>query len=93
MNQAYQILLNVLREKLGFIIIDNGMDDFAINDYIPDSLMFIEFIIAIEETIGKELPDDFLDNELLSSAIGFAEKLDCYMLSQEGNTVTEYRET
>ena len=93
MNQAYQILLNVLREKLGFIIIDNGMDDFAINDYIPDSLMFIEFIIAIEETIGKELPDDFLDNELLSSAIGFAEKLDRYMLSQEGNTVTEYRET
>ncbi|MCI9435926.1 MAG: acyl carrier protein [Lachnospiraceae bacterium] len=89
MNRAYQILLDVLRDKLGFIIIDNGMGDFTISDYIPDSLMFIEFIIAIEETIGKELPDDFLDNELLSSAIGFAEKLDCFMLSQQGYAVTE----
>ena len=83
MNQAYKVLLSVLEEKLGYIIIDNGQEDFAITDYIPDSLTFIQFIVALEETLGVELSDDFLDSDLLSSAKGFAEKLDSFMLLQK----------
>lgn len=87
MAKAYDILISVLKEKLGYVIIDDKQEDFAINDYIPNSLTFIQFIVSLEETIGIELPDDFLDNELLSSARGFAEKLDFFMLSQQNDSI------
>lgn len=90
MNQAYEVLLGVLEKKLGYILVDSGQEDFVITDYIPDSLAFIQFIVALEETLGTELSDDFLDSDLLESARGFAEKLDFFMMSQEecsyGNT-------
>lgn len=80
MTRAYQVIVSVLKEKLGFVVIENEEEDFAINDYIPDSMTFIQFIIALEETLDMELSDDFLDSDLLSSAIGFAEKLDLQIL-------------
>lgn len=79
MNQTYRVLINVLEEKMGFIILENEQDDFAITDYIPDSLTFIQFIVALEESFEVELPDDFLDNELMASAKGFAGKLDEFL--------------
>ena len=54
-------------------------DDFAIDEYIFDSVEFIQFIVSIEEEIGHDLPDDFLNMEILCSARGFAAKLDSYM--------------
>lgn len=87
MVKAYDILISVLKEKLGYVIIDDKQEDFAINDYIHNSLTFIQFIVSLEETIGIELSDDFLDNELLSSARGFAEKLDFFMLSQQNDSI------
>lgn len=81
MTHAYQMLLKILQEKLGYIIFDDEQDDFAISDYVSDSITFIQFIIAIEEELGSELSDDFLDFEILISAKGFAEKLDFFMVS------------
>jgi len=86
MTHTYQILLKILQENLGFVIFDDEQDDFAISDYIPDSITFIQFIIAIEEELASELPDDFLDLEILSSAKGFAEKLDFYVASLQDDT-------
>ena len=80
-HNAYQILIKTLKENLGVVIFEDELDDFAISDYISDSMMFIQFIVAIEEEFGKELPDDFLDYELLSSARGFVKKLEFFMKS------------
>lgn len=83
---AYKILIKILNEKLGFIILEDEQDDFIISDYVTDSIAFIQLIIGIEEEIGKELSDDFLDYELLSSAKGFAQKLDCFIETFQNNS-------
>ncbi len=80
---TYQMLVKILVDKLGFVLLDGRQDDFAINEYVTDSVTFIKLIIAIEETIGKELTDDFLDYEMLSSAKGFAAKIDCFIDSSK----------
>lgn len=79
MRDSYQVLIKILHDNFGVFIYNDEQEDFAINDYIPDSLSFIQFIIAIEEEIEMELPDDFLDIELLSSAKGFAEKINSFI--------------
>ncbi len=63
-----------MQEELGLVILGDELDDFPICDYIPDSITFVQFIISIEEKIGINLTDDFLDFELLSSAKGFSEE-------------------
>ena len=77
------MIIRILEEKLGFVVIDDEQDDLNINDYIIDSLTFIEFIIAVEEEIGRELSDDFLDFDILNSAKGFVEKLDFFITSMQ----------
>ena len=79
--EALTIIINVLNKSFGIFIFGDEHDDFSLSDYISDSLAFIQFIIAIEEEIDKELPDDFLNYEILESAKGFAEKLDSFINS------------
>lgn len=81
MGYAYQLIIRVLSDNFGIFIFDNGQEDFSINDYICDSITFIQFVLTIEEEIGRELPDDFLNMEILDSAKGFAEMLDAYIES------------
>lgn len=69
-----EILIKIL-EEMGFIIFEKNDDDFDIGDYITDSIRFIQFIINIEQLIGLELPDDFLQFDVLASANGLANKL------------------
>lgn len=85
-----QIILNVLNE-MGFVVLENEEDDFNLQDYIVDSLQFVEFIVGIEETIGFTLTENFLDYNLLLSFRGFSEKLKEYMeksVDQENNQDT-----
>ena len=81
MSYSYQILTKILNENFGVFLFDNEQEDFPISDYIYDSIMFIQFIISIEEEIGRDLPDDFLNIEILGSAKGFVEMLDSYIES------------
>lgn len=80
MNDTYNIVLKVLEEKMGIVVLDN-QNDFTLSDYITDSMNFIQFIVSLEETMGIELPDDFLDNEIMGSAVGFSEKLSSFLSS------------
>lgn len=80
-----EFILKILEEQLGLVIYTDEQEDFSICDYVYDSLVFIQFIIAIEEKIGKDLTDDFLDYDLLSSAKGFAAKLDSFISTQIHN--------
>lgn len=84
-SRAYQTLIKVLEESLGVVILEKENVDFAISDYIYDSIIFIQLIVALENELKIELPDDFLDFELLNSANGFAEKLDCFLKSGQNN--------
>lgn len=81
MINAHQLLRRILKENFGVFVFGEEQEDFAISDYVPDSMAFIEFIIAIEEELGSQLPDDFLNLEILSSAKGFTEKLDFFIES------------
>lgn len=78
MTETYEKICRILQE-MGFIFFEDVESDFAISDYIGDSLSFIEFIVNIEETFELELSDDFLQYDLLDSAFGFASKLDAYI--------------
>lgn len=90
MEHTYQILLEILKENFGVVIFDEH-EDFAISDYIPDSISFIQFIVSLEEKLQRELPDDFLLFDTLTSAHGFAEKLDAFITSsQEENTISKH---
>ena len=83
MNTSYQVLLKLMKEKIGIVLLDDEQNDFAISDYIQDSIEFITFIVFLEEEFETELPDDFLDMELLSSAKGFSEKLDFFIKEKQ----------
>ena len=86
MTFTYEMLIRILVERLGFVVLDDDeQDDFAISDYVTDSITFIQLLIAIEAELGKELTDDFLNYDILSSAKGFTEKLDCYVESLQNN--------
>lgn len=85
MNSSYQILLKILKENFGIIFLDDENQDFAIGDYIQNSIDFITFIVSIEEELGAELPDDFLNFELLASSKGFLGKLDYFRESIADN--------
>ncbi|MBR2505927.1 MAG: acyl carrier protein [Bacilli bacterium] len=54
----------MIESELVEIAEENGIliDDFemSIMEYIPDSITFITFIVAIEEKFDIEMPDDFL---------------------------------
>lgn len=76
MSSSYRRLVELLREKMGIVLFDDTLEDFAISDYIYESIEFINFIIAVEEEFDIELTDDFLNYEILTSAKGFSEKLD-----------------
>lgn len=55
---------NIVEIELLKIFGDTGLfiddQDILLQDYFPDSLMFISIIIGIEEAFNIELPDDML---------------------------------
>lgn len=69
----YNLICSVL-DEMGFVIFEDE-NDFAISDYIVDSINFITFIVGIEKKLDMSLPDDFLSAEILQSAVGLANKL------------------
>ena len=85
MDAYYEMLIEILKVEFGVVIIDDSKGDFAINDYIYDSIEFMKLIILIEEKLKMELSDDFLNFEILGSAKGFSKKLDYYIESNKKN--------
>ena len=76
---TYSMLLKVFTEKFGLFIFTDEENDFDMSDYIPDSISFIQFVLFVEEEIGMELTEYFLNFELLKSAKGFLEKLNSFL--------------
>ena len=76
MENTYEMILEILEDELGYVFMNDFKSDFAITDYITDSIQFVHFIVALEEKIGLELSDDFLDYDIYTSIFGFIEKLE-----------------
>lgn len=76
MENTYELIVKILEDELGFVFVTDFNSDFAITDYITDSIQFVQFIVALEEKIGIELSDDFLDYDIYTSIFGFIEKLE-----------------
>lgn len=74
MERMRDVIVKIL-EEMGFIIFEKEEKDFNIGDYITDSIQFIGFVINIEQVLGRELTDDFLRFEVLTSANGLSNKL------------------
>lgn len=66
-------ICNILNE-MG-IYIDNNEQDINLLDYILDSIQFMDFIIKLEESLNLEIPDEYLDMNLLRSLDNFSEIL------------------
>lgn len=76
MNEEIKNKIDDVLHEMGYIIFENGSrDDINLQDYIADSLQFIDFIVRLEEKFGIILADEFLDYTAISSMCGFAEML------------------
>ena len=85
MEDTYKMIINVLEDEMGYVLINDIGIDFDITDFIVDSIAFIQFALAIEEKIGFELTDDFLNYEVYKSIFGFAEKLCAFIQEKTEN--------
>lgn len=63
------MLIDIMEEN-GILVDDREL---SIVEYIPDSITFIEFVVAIEEKFDIELPDEFLLIEKIGSISELAE--------------------
>lgn len=72
-------ICNVLHE-MGFVIFenDNG-DDINLQDYLTDSIQFVDFIVRLEEKFDITLTDEFLDYSAISSMCGFVFMLEEFL--------------
>ena len=58
-----QLVLDCMR-NLG-VYIDDTAENLLISDYIEDSIMFISFVVELEQAFDIEIPDSYLAPEKL----------------------------
>lgn len=68
-----QILLNCL-ESIG-VTIDDLSDDISFQSLSMDSIMFIMFIVEVEDTLNIAIPSEYLFYDDFISLNGFANKI------------------
>lgn len=74
MSNSYENIRKVIIEsfeELG-IYIDETEEDIDINEYGIDSILYISFIVSLEEKMKMVFPDELLLFENFSSINGFA---------------------
>ena len=52
-----------------------GFEDLDLTEYIEDSVKFLQFIVALEDQLDIEIPDELLNIEILRSFNGFSSLL------------------
>lgn len=71
MNNVRENVLKAL-DNLGIDTTDiTTMEDVNLMDYVVDSITFISFIVELENMLGFDISDEFLDFEKLNSFNGF----------------------
>lgn len=54
---------------------DTDTDDIDLTEYIEDSIQFVQFIVALEDNLNIEIPNELLNLDLLTSCNGFGSLL------------------
>lgn len=71
--------MNDILKKVNEVLMENGLlvDDYyePLINYIPDSIIFINLIIGIEEILGIELPEELLSIQNLGTTMNLVERL------------------
>ena len=62
----------------------NSDDDIDLTEYIMDSLQFISFVTGLEEQLGIEIPDEYLNPKSIQSSKAFIEILKDEIITQKG---------
>ena len=70
-NQIKKLIFDILDENGIYIDPEEMEKDIDLREYLVDSLQFIYFVVALEEKMGIELPDEVLAYDYLSSINGF----------------------
>lgn len=71
-SEMRKTLLSIF-EELGIIIEDE--EDFDIQDYIIDSLVYMSLIVNMEQRLGFEIPDEFLLLSKMNSFNAYCDSL------------------
>lgn len=74
-------------EGIGLFLPDdekNSDDDIDLTEYIMDSLQFISFVTGLEELLGIEIPDEYLNPNSIQSSKAFIEILKDEIITQKG---------
>lgn len=79
--EVRKTLLSIF-EELGIIIEEE--EDFDIQDYIIDSLVYMSLIVSIEQRFAIEIPDEFLLLSRMNSFNAYCDSL--YVLINEENS-------
>lgn len=71
-NEIKKLIYDILDENGIYIASEEIEKDIDLREYLVDSLQFIYFVIALEDKLGVQLPDEVLVYDHLSSINGFA---------------------
>jgi acyl carrier protein len=67
LDEIQETICQVLQE-MGFLIFDNTEEgDMNLQNYVVDSLQFVDFIVRLEDKFHITFPDEFLDYNVLLS--------------------------
>ncbi len=75
MSNYNQIIYTALTDNGIFADLEELESNIDLRDYIIDSYQYVSFIITLEDLLGIEFPDEFLQYDILSSVEGLVAAL------------------
>lgn len=72
MKNVRESILEFFDENGVYVDINPKIGDADLREYLEDSMQYIFFLVELERILGKELPDEVLLYDNLSSLNGFA---------------------
>jgi len=71
-NELRETLISIF-EEMGIIV--DAEEDFDIQEYIIDSVVYMSFIVSMEQKLGCEIPDEFLVVSKMGSFYAYCDSL------------------
>ena len=72
-------LIEILNENGIYISPNTEESDIDLREYITDSMQFVSFIVAVEESLGIVFPNEMLLYDSIASLNGFSNTIESIM--------------
>ena len=82
----HQNIENAIVDCLSNVGIEVGKED-DIQEYLQDSLVFVSFIVELEETFQIEFDDEFFEDEYFASVSSLAVIIEQFLNVQNSQSV------